>query len=361
MSWTPDSAVETGEALRDYGGRRRSRGVYRRTVPASVDDLQAAVRYANAAAIPIRVRANGHSMNGSSIPRAGELLIVMDECRHFRFEREGTVTAGAGAAIFDLHRKLLTYGYELLVYNDGGSAAASVGGFTAAGGFGATSREHGGFWETVEEIDLVTGDGRRRSLTPRDPEFRWLFGSMGQLGIAWELKLKIRARPGAAPAYPMGVEGRVAHTPHLWEPILWYTLFVPAAGWQEARHDLIQVGVRHRQAWKGRWPYTYAIAFKRFQPPLIHPLQEPLVAVGIWGTPLDGGFDWDEIAAIERGVRALTDADPRRRRYVQSELIDEGFDFAAYFGAEVHDRFAALKREMDPRGLLVRGLLRSPA
>src|SRR4051794_19482677 len=93
--------VESAGPLSDYGGWPDSRARYILVEPSQLEDLQTAVLWANHKQVPIRIRGNGHSMNGASAPRADELLISMRKCRHFRFEEEGTITVGAGAAVWD--------------------------------------------------------------------------------------------------------------------------------------------------------------------------------------------------------------------------------------------------------------------
>jgi FAD/FMN-containing dehydrogenase len=352
--------LETANSLSDWGGCRAGTAQYRLVKPSNLEDLQAAVLWANEQEVPIRIRGNGHSMNGSSLPRADELLVSTRECRHFRFEEEGTITVGAGAAIWDVNAVARAHGFRLLVYNDGNSAASSVGGYLAAGGFGEGSRSFGGFWETVNEISMVAGNGRILCVTPEDPEFGWIFGSMGQLGIAFELKLRILPCARSLTSYPAGISGLITRSEAQWDPILWYTLFVPASEFKEARRKIIAIGAKYRHAWRGRWPYFYPIRFLRFNPPLVHPLQQSLTAVGIWGTPHSSGFDREAIAAIEENVDKLVAANPQYRRYIQSELTPEGYDFERYFGPTVYSDFTCIKRALDPKGLMVPGLLKKP-
>jgi FAD/FMN-containing dehydrogenase len=325
--------------------------------PSNLEDLQTAVVWANDNKISIRIRGNGHSMNGSSVPRADELLISMRQCRHFHFEEKGTITVGAGAAIWDVNTVAREHGFRLPVYNDGDSAASSVGGYLSAGGFGEGSSFHGGFWETVDEISMVSGNGRILRITRTDPEFHWIFGSMGQLGIAFELKIRILPHVQSAQPYPGGRNGLIKKSESRWEPILWYTLFVPESEGTDARRKIIEIGARYRHAWRGRWPYSYSIRFREFNPPLIHPLQESLTAVGIWGTPHGGGYDREAIIAIEMEVDQLAAANPQYRRYIQSELTPEGYDYERYFGPAVYSGFATIKKAMDPMGVMVPGLL----
>ena len=330
--------------------------------PVDLEGLQAAIVWAAERHVAVRIRGNGHSMNGSSVPRENEVLISMRESRHFRFEEAGTISVGAGAAVWDVNELLKGYGYELLVYNIGDSAAASVGGYLSAGGFGETSRRYGGFWETVTEVVLVSGNAQVHRFTPADPEFRWLFGAMGQLGVAFELKLRIKPTSRRARVYPMGASGQVKRSNTPCETLQWYTLFVPESDWRDVRTRLwlwqaiIAIGARYQHAWRGRWPYLYSIRFGQFNPPLIHPAQESLIAFGLWGTPRATGFDWQALNGIEAAVDQLIASYPRCRRYLQAELVPDGYDYRRYFGERVFQAFGDMKRSLDPDGVLVPAL-----
>ncbi|WP_394827349.1 FAD-binding oxidoreductase [Pendulispora albinea] len=348
----------TSARVTDHGRLSTSSDAYDAVEPADLHALRAAVAWANEHRVPVRIRGNGHSMNGASVPRANELYVSTKACRHYRFEEEETITVGSGAAIWDVRATVEAHGFELLVYNDGNAAASTVGGFLSAGGFGVGSARHGGFWETVKEVTMVTGDGRIRRFSRCHEEFQWLFGSMGQLGIAFEVKLRIRSNPRLPPRpYPMGKEGVVAESPTDDTRINWYTLFVPEADWIDAGKRIIAIGAKHRRAWRPRWPYVYSIVFRRFNPPLIHPAQESLKAVGIWGKPHAKGFDLEAMRAIEQEVTELALSNPRYRRYIQAELLPKDFDYRRYFGDAIYQRFMDVKKSLDPKGLMVPGVL----
>ena len=350
-----------GMPIADYGGLVQGGGGFDRAAVEDLPSLQAVVLEANRSGTPIRIRGNGHSMNGTSVPRDGELLVATDAFRHFRFDQAGTVTVGAGVAVWDADRFLRRRGHRLLVVNDGGKPAATLGGYLSAGGFGASSATEGGFWETVTAVTLVAGDGRIITSRAGDLLFPWLFGSMGQLGIVYELTLRIAPAGGATPVYPLGESGRIEATRAEWEKIAWFTLFAPARLKRPAAALLAELERRHPDAWRRRPLYLYDIAFKTFHPPLIHPSREPLVAAGIWGVPHGaGGFDETAIARLEADFMVLVHAHPGFRRYLQAEMTFHPEALRLNLGAAVHDRFRELKHRLDPGHLLTRGVLAEP-
>ena len=355
MGGRSTSFEAVSETLSDYGGFYRSRGEYYRVAPTDAEQLSQALREARTADLPVRIRGSGHSMNGSAVPRQGELLIDCRGLDSYAFDRPGTITVGAGAAIWDVDRLLRRHAHRLLVYNDGNAAASSVGGYVSAGGFGADSWAHGGFWESVESLDILTVDGEARSLGRDDDLFRWLFGSMGQLAVI--VAARLQAQPAeAGAAYPLHVSGRVERSGHAWEKILWFSAFVPRAEWRDARRTLAALGEAHASAWRARPPYAYSIPFRHFTPPLIHPDAADLVAIGIWGEAPSGGFEPSALAALEEAFQGWLDERPSARRYAQSELLYPGFDWQSHFGPECHSDFAALKRRLDPANRLGPGL-----
>lgn len=355
----PGLAVRDGP-LTDYGRVHRARGGWLELALSGVDPARELLALANRRRIPLRVRGAGHSMNGVSVPRPGEILVTTGGCRHFRFTRELTVTVGAGAAVWDVDRMLHAHGFELLLCNDGGAPAATVGGFVSAGGIGAETWLHGGFWETVAEVVLLTGAGELVRCGPADPLFPWLFGSMGQLGLIVEATLRIRRRDDAPSArYPRGMEGEMGGGRAPWEPNAWLTLFVPEEAWERAREQMGELGLKHRAVWTPRDDYLYFVRFQTFNPPLLYPRAESFVALGIWGTTPEvlTPADVAGLRALERDFAGLVASQPAWRRYIQSELTFEDTDFAAYFGEEVIRGFSEVKRACDPNLLLGQGLV----
>lgn len=335
----------------DYGGwTGTAPAVYE--APIDGDGLAEIVRSAASRGQPMRVRCHAHSMNGLATPRRDEVLIDTHVLNAWRYDGPDRITVGAGAAVRDVQTLVQRHGRSLLVFNDGGAAASSIGGYLSAGGIGAASERHGGFWASVTGVRLIDGQGERHDLTPTHADFPWLFGSMGQLGVIESATLRLLGTP--KPGHPN--HGTVPASPQGWEKILWWTIFAPEDQADQAREDIIKIGVAHRLKWRGRWPYRYHIASAGFTPPLIHPHQGALVANGIWGTPLAETFEDGLANEIDADVMQMLATRPSYRRYVQTERTPKPFDYAACFGRDVFEHFQALKQRYDPKGLLNRGV-----
>lgn len=346
-------AASTPRLVKDYGGLHSSAEAYSQVHPSSLEEIVAVVRKANQESTPIRIRGKAHSMNGSTLPRANETLLLTDRLRSYRFEEPDSITVGAGMGMYELRAFLEARGYALPVVNDG-IGGPSVGGYIAAGGIGSGSRQHGGFWENVLEMTLVTGAGEVLRLTPKDDLFPWMFGSMGQLGVIVSAKLKILGGEGSP--YPFGEEGTVPPREVVdSEHLLWFTLFVPTEELETAKTALHRIREAHAKTLKYRRDYVYPIKFARFHPKLVFPLDQDFVGVGVWGKPMTK--DTSLWMAVERDVMDLVKAhrDKSYRRYIQTEIVAPDTDYRAYFGDAVYEEFLALKKRLDPNFLLACG------
>jgi FAD binding domain len=358
---TPSTSagIASGElSCSDYGRLHVSRGRFLESRPSCIADAQSLIQEANRQRQPVRVRGAGHSMNGSSVPRADEVLISTRDCCHYRFEEELTITVGAGAAVWDVDQMLRALGFQLLLRNDGDAAGPSLGGFASAGGIGPDTWSVGGFWETVVEIVMVTGTGDVVRCSRGDKLISWIFGSAGQLGLIVEMKLSIRpCDDRSSPVYPLGLEGYVARSEPIWEHNVWLTIFAPESSCSRAREQLETISRRHAHVWKPRNSFLYFVRFRTFNPPLVYPRSESFVAVGIWGSVAQDlkTIDVAGLQALEHEFAALVSSEPSYRRYVQSELTFERPCIAGCFDTQVLTEFRAQKRLCDPNGIFGRG------
>jgi len=352
--------------LIDFSGLRAGAGAFCEAAPRTAEAAAGIVRTAHERGVPLRVRAQGHSLNGSTLPAAPELVLATRNLRQVRFEAPGSVTAGAGVVLWILQRFLRRRGFDLPVVNDG-YPGPSVGGYLAAGGFGPRSAEHGGFWDNVLEIKLIDGRGVPLAVPADDERFPWLFGAMGQLGVVVEAQLAIVPLQGAGPAsYPAGAAFSV---PELAQPrippeyavaedesLFWFTLFVPDEHLDQAHADLRALELRHRGVLRFQERYRYPIRHRGRVAPLVYPQAQAITATGAWGWLGDkSGAGRKRLAEFDADFMALAQSRPWYRRYVQSELASGPETYARCFGATTYERFRRLKSTLDPGSLFNRG------
>jgi FAD/FMN-containing dehydrogenase len=297
-------------------------------------------------------------MNGSSLPQAGEVLVETRGLKWARYERLGTVTCGAGLRLWALAELVHQHGYSLPVMNDG-YAGPTAGGYLAAGGFGAGSASHGGFWENVEEIVLVTASGAKR-ISRQDASFPWMFGAMGQLGLVVELTLTLSPGRLLGP-YPQGYaepshqiqtcDARASGAPaeEADRPLYWFTCFVAERDLAEASAALAVLRAQHSDALTFREPYTYVIRHcGRVVAPLVYATAEDFCAVGMWGSLENTSVSaLQRLGDLEAAFMSLV-LQKGYRRYVQSELVSGSDAYRSYFEPSVFARFAKLKCAVDP-------------
>jgi FAD/FMN-containing dehydrogenase len=388
--------------LYDYGKLYKSVETYRVITPRTLADVQDIVTTARTDGTPLRVRASGHTFSGATLPRHHELLVRLHHLDHYRFEEPGTITVGAGAMLWDVRDFLRPYGLHLPVYN-GGWGGPTVGGFMCSGGMGCwrwgldntpnqhssdadtpcLSAIHGGFWENVLSVTLVDGRGDLREFTPADEAFRWLFGSFGQLGIFVEAKLKVLPAPvNGSAGYPVGQAGtipkvqpedpRMTDAPPLpffgMDWLYWFSVLVSPAQEQAVWEALEPVAAKHvpplrpQGGWLGPCVggvpigYRYVIRCKRFNPPLLYPLDEEFLVMGFMGLLGTGTPRRNErILAIEREFVDIA-LQQNFKLYLQAENLGLYANFRQYYGAEIYSTFKHLKESFDPFSLFNRGM-----
>ena len=346
------------EPLTDFSRLHRSCEIFCEVQPASVEELCGIVRLAARHGIPVRTRGNGHALNGSSLPRTGELLVRMLSICHAHEPQDGAVWAGSGCVLWYLDAWLRSKGYALPVIN-AGYAGPTVGGFVAAGGFGRNSASVGGFWNNVAGVTLVDGAGDVEIVRRHDPLFPWLFGAMGQLGIVAEAKLDVVTHDPTRGriAEPLGQKETAPTGPARDEAgrLFWFTMFVPDAYLDEACRILDDLEKENLQTFHLRDRYTYRIAHHMVVAPLVWPEATSCYAVGSWGLLQDTSPDrMGRVLAFDADFMRAVHA-KGYRRYVQSEVPSGPHIYARCFGNETYATFRGLKAARDPYELLNRG------
>jgi decaprenylphospho-beta-D-ribofuranose 2-oxidase len=132
-------------------------------------------------------RGLGRSYGDAAQNSGGQVLLPISGEPHLEGDR---VVAAAGTSLHDLMRYLLPRGRFLPVTP--GTRYVSVGGAIACDVHGKSHHVTGTFGANLDGFDLVTPDGRTRSVTPAgDPELFWAtVGGMGLTGVITSATLR---------------------------------------------------------------------------------------------------------------------------------------------------------------------------
>ncbi|GAA3216689.1 FAD-binding oxidoreductase [Dactylosporangium siamense] len=151
--------------------------------PKTVGDVQAAVRFAAGAGLPLAVRGGGHAFAGFGTNDGGVVIDlgnlttveVIDANRHL-------VRIGGGATWGQVTAALDPHG---LAISSGDTRSVGVGGLTLGGGIGWKVRKHGLTLDSLVAADLVLADGSLvRAAAEEHPELFWAIrGGGGNFGV----------------------------------------------------------------------------------------------------------------------------------------------------------------------------------
>ena len=190
--------IVEGPVLTDFA-HDQGRHVERRPLavlkPASVRDIQAMVEYANRHQLKIAMRGRGHSHFGQSLVEGG---IVIDSTTLIQVKMAGAdrVDAEPGATWGEVNETTLSAGRTPAVMPDT-METVTVGGTLNVGGLGETSHHFGAIVDNVEEVDVVTGDGRLVTCSSAHESelFEMALAGLGQCGLIVRARLKLVPAP----------------------------------------------------------------------------------------------------------------------------------------------------------------------
>ncbi len=157
----------------------------------SAQDVVEAVRFAHRHGLRVTPQATGH---GPMAELTRDLLVVtkgLDECV---VHPEGWARVGAGVKWIRVVEAAAPYGLAPL---SGSITDVGIVGYTTGGGLGPMARTYGLAIDKVRAIEVVTGDGVLRRVTPTvHPElFYGLRGGKGMLGIVTAIEFDLVHQP----------------------------------------------------------------------------------------------------------------------------------------------------------------------
>lgn len=184
----------------------------------SAADVAAAVSWAVAAGRTVAVQATGHGLLGTLddavlVTTSRMSDVVIDPVAR-------TARVGAGVRWRQVIDAAAPHGLAPL---SGSSSDVGVVGYTLGGGLGVMARKHGFAADHVRRAELVTADGRIRTVDAEsDPELFWaLRGGKGNVGIVTELEfdlMPVAGLHGGCVFYPGAAARELLHAYREWTP-----------------------------------------------------------------------------------------------------------------------------------------------
>jgi FAD binding domain len=157
----------------------------------TAQDVVEAVRFARDYGLGVTPQATGH---GAISAFVGELLVTtagLDECV---VHPEGWARVGAGVKWLKVVQEAAPHGLAPL---SGSITDVGIVGYTTGGGLGPMARTYGLASDRARAIEVVTGDGELRRVTPTEhPDlFFALRGGKGALGIVTAIEFDLMRQP----------------------------------------------------------------------------------------------------------------------------------------------------------------------
>jgi FAD/FMN-containing dehydrogenase len=157
----------------------------------TAQDVVEAVRFANRTGMLVTPQATGH---GAIADLVGELLVTTKDLDECVVHPEGWARVGAGVKWLRVVEAAAPHGLAPL---SGSITDVGIVGYTTGGGLGPMARTYGLAIDKVRAIEVVTGDGTLRRVTPTEhPDlFFGLRGGKGMLGIVTAIEFDLVQQP----------------------------------------------------------------------------------------------------------------------------------------------------------------------
>ena len=150
--------------------------------PTSARDVSACVDFARDHRLLISVKGGGHNIAGTAVAEGG-LLLDMARMRDVTVDPEAALAhVGPGCLLRDVDRATQAHGLATVL---GFVSETGVAGLTLGGGLGYLTRRFGWAVDNLEEVEIVTADGRTRTASRRENEdlFWAVRGAGANLGV----------------------------------------------------------------------------------------------------------------------------------------------------------------------------------
>jgi FAD/FMN-containing dehydrogenase len=158
--------------------------------PASAADVATLVDFAREHALRLSVKGGGHNIAGTAVADGG-MMVDLARLRAIAVDPDARlVRVGAGCRLGDVDRATQEHGLATVL---GFISRTGVGGLTLGGGLGYLTRRFGWTVDNLEEVEIVTADGRiRRASRDENADLFWaLRGGGGNLGVVTRFTFRL--------------------------------------------------------------------------------------------------------------------------------------------------------------------------
>jgi FAD/FMN-containing dehydrogenase len=162
--------------------------------PGSVKDIVQMVRYANQHDVQISMRGQGHSRSGETLVEAG-IVIHSRPLRTVEVRNDESVDAQPGAFLGEVYEAAFAKNLTLPAMPS--CTDLSVGGVLSVGGWSWTSHRFGATVDSVQELEVVTGEGNLVTCSPNKESelFEMVLAGMGQCAFIVRARIRLVAKP----------------------------------------------------------------------------------------------------------------------------------------------------------------------
>ncbi len=157
---------------------------------ACVNDVCEAVHFARANGVLLSVIGGGHNVAGTSLTDGG-VTIDMSRMRRVEVDPQRRLArVEGGCRLGDVDRATQAHGLATVL---GSNSDTGVAGLTLGGGFGYLSRRFGLAVDNLEEVQIVTADGRvRRAAADENADLFWAVrGGGGNFGVVTRFTFRL--------------------------------------------------------------------------------------------------------------------------------------------------------------------------
>jgi FAD/FMN-containing dehydrogenase len=158
--------------------------------PNSAHDVAAVVSFAREHGLLLSIKGGGHNIAGTAIAERG-LMLDMSRMRQVTVDPDARLAhVGPGCLLKDVDRATQEHGLATVL---GFVSETGVAGLTLGGGFGYLTRRFGWAVDNLEEVEIVTADGKIRAANrDENADLFWaLRGGGGNFGVVTRFTFRL--------------------------------------------------------------------------------------------------------------------------------------------------------------------------